>query len=77
MASRPGEVPAGARVRTRDTDFEEAGPRSKSQRTSQLPPASLERRPQVSKNRGLVPEQGWTAEKKRSWELPASQRLGD
>eukprot|EP00972_Heterocapsa_arctica_P068286 10089910-Heterocapsa_arctica.AAC.1 len=45
-AIRPGEVPAGARVRIRDTDFEEAGPRSKSRRTSQLPPASLERRPQ-------------------------------
>eukprot|EP00972_Heterocapsa_arctica_P022185 3263428-Heterocapsa_arctica.AAC.1 len=63
MACRPGEVPAGARVRIRDADFEEAGPRSKSQRTSQLPQVSLERRPLVSRYGGLVPEQGWTAEK--------------
>eukprot|EP00972_Heterocapsa_arctica_P069115 10212279-Heterocapsa_arctica.AAC.1 len=42
---------------------------------SQLPPASLERRPQVSKNGGLVPEQGWTTEKKKRLGAPGQPAI--
>eukprot|EP00972_Heterocapsa_arctica_P017497 2584235-Heterocapsa_arctica.AAC.1 len=70
MACRPCEVPAGTRVRIRDADFEEAGPRSKTQRTIPLPHFSIERRPLVSRNGGIAPERGWTAEKARRLGVP-------
>eukprot|EP00972_Heterocapsa_arctica_P073035 10788611-Heterocapsa_arctica.AAC.1 len=62
-ACRPCKVAAGVWVRIRDTDFEEAGPRNKSQRMIPLPHFSIERRPPVSRKGGAAPEQGWTAEK--------------
>eukprot|EP00972_Heterocapsa_arctica_P027204 4000037-Heterocapsa_arctica.AAC.1 len=70
MACRPCKVPAGTRVRIRDTDFEEAGPRRKSQHMIPLPHFSIERGPPVSRNGGVAPEQGWTAEKERRLGAP-------
>eukprot|EP00972_Heterocapsa_arctica_P074078 10935719-Heterocapsa_arctica.AAC.1 len=62
---RPCEVPLGTRVRIRDADFGEEAPRPKVPRTIPQPHFSLERRSLVSRQGGVAPVAGWTAEKAR------------